>query len=880
MAIQHADARQVSAGIPASGEVPSPSAELAVPETYESWLAPFAAERLRVLYYLGLAANVAFMLADFLLYREYVPALLPFRVTIETGFLVILFALYRGVGYSWPALPLAAWVLIGNLCIAQMTVILGGFTSPYFNGLNLVFLAAAVIVPISWSSHLVAQTVTLLYYYGANLLRPLTPVDVNAAISNSFFLVWTSVACLFSVFLYERVQRRVFEAQAAERRARNELELSNEKLRELDRLKSEFFANISHELRTPLTVSLGAFRTLLNAPLTKESQVVVQSGLRNTSRLLFLINELLELAKFESGEPALKAVCIDFAALIRTVAANFELSERQRVFIECPPDPLPVVVDVRRMTKVVYNLLSNAFKFSDPQEGKVWIRIRPDSDRVVLEIQDRGIGIAEDQHDRIFGRFYQVEGHATRRFEGSGIGLALAKEIVTLHGGKISVQSTLGEGSTFTVVLPRGDLGAHPVVAVDEEDFGALPLANPDMPEEVNGGVASTAGTDRPQVLVVDDNPDMRAYLSRLLSDEYRVVTACDGVEALKKAQKIKPALILADMMMPVMSGYDLLKAIHSDQGLAVIPFIMLTARAGTEARSESFEAGADDYISKPFHEEELFARVKNQLRIRQQERELQARTAQLEHLYSQLEAANAELRELSNRKSEFVSIVSHDLRTPLTAVTSFLDNLLEGMAGPLTDKQELYVRRIQSNIWRLIRMVTDLLDLAKIESGNVHLNPQRIALQGFVANLVENLQPVAQEKSLRLHAVMKGSNVCVQADSDKLTQVLTNLVHNACKFTPAGGEVRVELIDLDDGFIRICVADTGPGISAEELPHIFQRFFSGKTSSREVRGAGLGLAIAKHFVELHGGGIWAESTSGEGSRFFFTIPLKQESQT
>ena len=676
---------------------------------------------------------------------------------------------------------------------------------------------------------------------------------------------------------YQEIEELNVGLEAKVRARTTELETANERLKELDRMKGEFFANINHELRTPLTVSLGAFRTLLKSQLTKESQTVIESGLRNTSRLLFLINELLELAKFESGQPALKEVCIDFTSLIKTVAANFELSERQRVFIECPRDPLPVVVDVRRMTKVVYNLLVNAFKFSDPESGKVWIRLRPERERVFLEIQDNGIGIAENQLDRIFDRFYQVEGQATRRFEGSGIGLALAKEIVTLHGGEISARSTLGEGATFTVTLPRGDLTAEHLVPIDEEDVGILPLPEQEITQESEGDVASTGGTERPQVLVADDNADMRAYLIRLLSDEYRVVAACDGAEAMEKARELKPALILADMMMPVMSGYDLLKAVRTNEELAVIPFIMLTARAGTEARAESFEAGADDYISKPFHEEELFSRVKNQLRIRQQERELQSRAAQLQHLYSQLETANAELRELSNRKSEFISIVSHDLRTPLTAVTSFLDNMLEGMAGPLTEKQEVYVRRIKSNIWRLIRMVADLLDLARIESGNVHFNPQAVAVVGFIESLVENLQPVAEEKSLRLHAVRTEPDVLVQADPDKLAQILTNLVHNACKFTPSGGEVRVETEALDDGFVRICVADTGQGIPSEELPHVFQRFYSGKSSSREVRGAGLGLAIVKHFVELHGGRIWVESIQGSGSQFYFTIPMSQE---
>ncbi|GKS57661.1 histidine kinase [Nitrospira sp.] len=880
MVIQSGVTGDVAMHVPSPLVLPSSAATPATSDTYATWRAPFASERLKVLYYLGLAANAAFILADFLLYREHVFALLPYRATIEIGFVLVLLALHRGMASNRPALPLIAWILIGNLCIAQMTVILDGFTSPYFNGLNLVFLAAAVIVPISWASHLAAHLVTLLYYYGVNLVWQITPPDINAAISNSFFLIWTSVACLFSVSLYERVQRRVFEARAAERRARHELEVSNEKLRDLDRLKSEFFANISHELRTPLTISLGAFRTLSRSELTKQSQQVVQSGLRNTSRLLFLINELLELTKFEGAQPTLKKACIDLRSLVTTVAANFELSERQRVFIENHSDPLPVLVDVKRMTKVVYNLCANAFKFSDPVSGNVWIRFRPQAEHVSFEIQDNGIGIPEDQLARIFDRFYQVEGDTARRYEGSGIGLALAKEIVTLHGGAITVRSTVGEGSTFIVTLPSGDASSVDLTEADGLDVEDLPVPTHADIEELQSDRPAVSDTNRPLILVADDSADMRAYLTRLLSDKYRVAAACNGSEALRKVRALKPALVVADMMMPLMSGDDLLKAVRADADVSTIPFIMLTARAGTEARSESFEAGADDYISKPFYEEELLSRVGNQLRIRQQAQELQSRAAELQQLYTQLESANVELQALSSRKSEFVSIVSHDLRTPLTAVTGFVDNLLDGIGGPLTDKQVSYLHRIKGNIWRLIRMVADLLDLAAIESGNVHFKPEVLAIGPFIDNLVGSLQPVAKGKGLRLDATGTDLEVLVTADPDKLTQVFTNLVHNACKFTPADGGVHVEIQKVHDGFVQVCVSDTGRGISLEELPNIFQKFYSGKTSSHHERGTGLGLAIAKHFVELHAGRIWVDSTLGMGSQFCFTIPTSENSAT
>ncbi|MGH7257067.1 MAG: sensor histidine kinase, partial [Nitrospiraceae bacterium] len=624
---------------------------------------------------------------------------------------------------------------------------------------------------------------------------------------------------------------------------------------------------------------LGAFKTLLKSPLAKESQAVVQSGLRNTSRLLFLINELLELARFESGRADLRTTCVDLAALVTNVAANFESSERQRIFIDGASHPIPAHIDVRKMTKVLSNLLINAFKFSDPEQAKVWISLACNDTDVSISIRDNGIGIPADQFDRIFDRFIQVEGQATRRFEGSGIGLALAKEIVALHGGRIAVQSTVGEGSTFTVTLPRGIVESHSIVPIDEEDT-IIPLSPEGLPPEEDSGQMQEVSTqNRPLVLVVDDNADMRAYLMRLLADEYRVSTAGDGEDALQKARRLMPALVLADIMMPIMSGHDLLNALRCDDSLRTIPVILLTARAGTEARVQSLEAGADDYVSKPFSEEELLARIKNQLRIHRQERELEAKANQLQALYSKVEMINEELRELSLRKSELVSIVSHDLRTPLAAISGFVDNLLDGIAGPLTDKQRRYLDRIQSNLSRLVRMINDLLDLSKIEAGTVRLALKTFPIADFTESLVDNLQVLAREKTITLRAAIEDTRLLVCGDQDKLSQVLTNLVQNACKFTPAGGEVRLEIESCNTGFVQICVADTGCGIPPEEAAHVFDKFYRGTSSKGEARGAGLGLAIAKHFVELHQGRIWVESTPGQGSRFYLTVPQAQSEE-
>jgi signal transduction histidine kinase/class 3 adenylate cyclase len=413
--------------------------------------------------------------------------------------------------------------------------------------------------------------------------------------------------------LEQRVQDRTQELQDA-----------NSRLQELDRLKSEFFANVSHEFRTPLTLSLGALNTLLKMSPTAKAKEQVHAGLRNTSRLLFLINELLELAKCDSGLAVLKKRCIDLAVLVRDVAANFESGERPRIHFRGTHEPVPVEADPQQIKKVLYNLLANAFKFSDPDRGQVWIRLGSKGDGIELEVGDNGIGIPRDQLDRIFDRFTQVEGSATRRYEGTGIGLALVKEIVASHGGMIRVESELGRGSTFTVWLPRGVASADSIVAVENEDSPMLSVLGVNHPERASSAASSpAAGGHRPLLLVADDNADMRWYLERLFSSQYRVVLAKDGVEGLEQAKACRPDLIITDVMMPRMSGHDLLKAVRKDDALRSTPVIFLTARAGTEAQVECLEAGADDYVAKPFDENEILARVNNLICLRAQEREL-----------------------------------------------------------------------------------------------------------------------------------------------------------------------------------------------------------------------------------------------------------------
>jgi signal transduction histidine kinase/class 3 adenylate cyclase len=593
--------------------------------TYKEWRDRFIAHRLRVLYIVGLVVNPIFIGLDYLAHHEHLHSLLLIRGILELGLGIGFFSLRLQLAFFKREVLLALWVIIPNICIVHMILLMGQLQSHYYTGLGLVLLTSAVIVPVSWPSHLVAQLTTMGYYYGATFVQGTLFRTTGLLIESLYHLVFVCVALQISIILYERLQRAEFQARQAERKAREEVEASHKKLLDLDRLKGEFFANISHELRTPLTLSIGAFQTLLKRVPTQECQELVHSGMRNASRLLYLINELLDLAKFDSGRATPQPRCLDLVALVRDVAANFDSLPR-RIHLRGVTHPMYVEGDPQQLKKVLFNLLSNALKFNENKEdGQVWIRLASHQEHIELEVEDNGIGIPQDYLDRIFDRFSQVEGSATRRYEGTGIGLALVKEIVAAHKGTITVESRLNSGSTFTIRLPVSTKQPELLVQAEEEDETAATsfLIPTDSEGTELKDSESILDPLKPLIIVADDNADMRTYLKRILSVQYSVITAKDGAEALDAAKTLHPELIVSDVMMPRMSGYDLLKELRGDEDLHRIPVIFLTARSGTEAHVESLQAGANDYIPKPFGEQEVLARVDNLIRIRAQEREL-----------------------------------------------------------------------------------------------------------------------------------------------------------------------------------------------------------------------------------------------------------------
>ena len=429
----------------------------------------------------------------------------------------------------------------------------------------------------------------------------------------------------------------------ANARAYEEAERRAEALAELDRAKTAFFSNVSHEFRTPLTLLLGPLEDALadvDEPLGDRQRERLMLAQRNSRRLLRLVNTLLDFTRLESGRAEATFEPTDLAALTADLASGFRSAAERaglRLIIDCAPLPEPVYVDRDMWEKVVLNLLSNALKFT--LAGEIGVELRASAGEARLEVRDTGVGIPAEELPRIFDRFHRVRETHGRSQEGTGIGLALVRELVAVHGGRLEVSSTPGQGAMFSVTLPLGaghlpaehvrrDGGAgsqnRMTVLYAEEAARWLPPEALPVPDRRPGV----------RIVLADDNADMRDYVLRLLGEGWRVDAVADGERALETVMREPPDLLIADVMMPGLDGFALLQAVRSSERTRTLPVILLSARAGEEARVEGLRAGADDYLVKPFSGRELLARVESMLALARVRREAEATVRASEERY------------------------------------------------------------------------------------------------------------------------------------------------------------------------------------------------------------------------------------------------------
>lgn len=679
----------------------------------------------------------------------------------------------------------------------------------------------------------------------------------------------------FFEFLSEQLGSIIANAQAhEEERSRTRAQI------QLGEARTVFYSDVSHEFRTPLTLILGAIEQVLahleeptRSALTPQLEIVR----RNALRTLKLVNTLLDFAHVESGLARAKYEAIDLSALTRELSSTYRSAIESagiRFDVRCSLSE-EVWVDRGMWDKIVLNLLSNAFKHTF--QGHIEVQLEAVGNDVTLVVADSGTGIPPDQLPRVFERFYRVEGARARAYEGSGIGLAMVQELVRLHSGSVSIESAVDRGTRVTVRVPRSRVRvstesdasrtaepnpprlsrldesiAEAFIAESqrwlsntETDHNAAPSQRP--PSLGGGNVArrsdETAGA---RIVLVDDDPDLRAYLVHLLSGRWTVQAFADAPSALAHARRHTVDLVLTDIMMPGVDGLSLLRDLRADPKLCTVPVILLSGRAGEDSRVEGLDAGADDYLIKPFSPREACARVEAQLRL----------------------AARARLVETNRAKDEFLAVLSHELRTPLAPILLW-GRALERGDVPLHDFGKA-IDAINSCAERELHLVDELLELSRMITGSTSLDRQQSSLDDVALRAATGARSLAAQAGIELDIAHEGELGSAYIDAPRMVQVLRRLLENAIKFTPRGGRVSLSLV-ADEDTIVAEVADTGQGLSAEFLQHAFEPFRQFSTGDARAHGGlGIGLALARHVLLLHGGTLEATS-EGEGRGAVFT---------
>jgi signal transduction histidine kinase len=840
---------------------------------------------------------------DYFVYHYKVPEFLRIRLLCSLCLGVIWallhfkpnFKLYRLLGMLVALLPLFS--------IAWMIYSTDGAASPYYAGLNLVMLGAALLLRWTLFDSILVFVLSIFAYLAACLLHPELLPAGGVLFNNLYFLVVTGVFIITGSWFYNQIRFREFALRFELDQNRRILEGSNQKLKELDQIKSRFFANISHELRTPLTLLLAPLETLLrHYNLDAQTKELLGTMHSNGMRLLKLINDLLDLVRLESGHMEIKAEPVMVSEFLRGLAsAARQVADDKRLRFETFVDPElgTVLADRDKLEKIVLNLVFNALKFT-PAGGSVELRAEKQDGHLILKVADTGMGISEKNLPHVFDRFWQADGSSKRKYQGVGIGLALVKELVDIQGGQVLVQSEEGKGTTFTVRLPYQKA---------EPGLPATSQATPteaETPAELSGGtitseewlanlyrraelfpamtplqlslrpVETGRNGNRPIILVADDEPDMLRFLKSQLISEYEVLEAVDGQQAVDKASQFLPDIILLDMMMPEKDGVQACRELRQQTSTQSIPVVLLTARADEETKLAALSAGASDFLAKPFSTIELHVRIKNLVQSHEYQSKLSKQKQVLETTIDQLKETETQLVQSEKLASlgRMSAGIIHEINNPLNFATTGLFALRTKGKYLAPDQQEGYqeiLQDVEEGLKRVKNIVSDLRMFTHPETESrdqVEVAEIIAAALRFLSNELKD--KVQVEQHLAEHQT-------VWANKNKLIHVLVNLLQNsmdalrAKSFEHEKPTIWLEST-IDSGRSVLIVRDNGVGISAHNLDKIFDPFFTTKDVGA---GMGLGLAICYRIIQDCDGRISVRTEPGKFSEFRLEFPIK-----
>jgi signal transduction histidine kinase len=845
----------------------------------------------------GLVLVPLFWLPDWAVIREWVWLTGPLRAIAALWSAGLIFGYRRHRGWVERHVDLLtiSYTFYVGAIIILMCWLHEGYSSQYYAGLSLLVVSMGILFawPLRTSIGFFAAL------YGFYLLPipiiGLQPEPVVAAV-NQVFLVSMIIVTMFSQRHRYQLEIRDFYSSLDLQRAKESLEEAFGRLERLDRQKTEFFNNITHELRTPLTMVLSMLESILSGEIgdfDEVQQEMLQPMWRNALQLLKLINDLLELSKLNDRFLRLRLEQTDLVELLETVVQHSRpLAARKEISLELELRRLPseLHVDLDQMERVVVNLLSNALKFTDPG-GSVKLTLNSTTEHAQITVTDTGVGIPSDRLEMIFERFSQADGSVTRRYGGTGIGLAFAREIVRLHGGEITVRSEVGRGSHFTVGLPLGDSHFDPSVLdrrsrrgpsnaqarrgedreprewtrqlLERDDYRFLDIS---VATERRVAIRGDDARKATKVLAVEDNVDVLRLISAQLNTDHAVFLAQDGLQGLELARRERPDVVITDFMMPRMDGLSLIKAMKADPNLQDIPIIMLTARGRVEDRLDVRGAGADIYLTKPFSPRELKTAIKQLLerRGRQASTILKANVQNLEIVSAGL--AHQIHNPLSYIKTALF-VIDEQHRKMRAAIRD--GELDPGAREAILKKAEERIQRMQDTAAQGVERLTQVTELVRRyarEGYPTETTPYPIdTAVRDVTSLIASRS--AQRYTLDLALDAEGCQVaCIP---EELQEALRNLVQNALDAIPEDGRVTIRTARHEDR-VRVEVTDNGPGIPAADLQRIFAPFYTTKDPGKSL---GIGLALSLQVVNAVGGTVSVSSPPGGGASFLVSLP-------
>ena len=792
---------------------------------------------------------------------------------------------YRVLGLLLPFVP--------TLAICWFIYRTEGADSPYYAGLNLVLLAVGLLFQWTYVENLVVGLGVIGVYIVACFMHG-SIAHYGLFFNNLYFLLATAFI-MVTVSYFEAQRRfREFLLRYELDKNRKTLEATNRKLIEVDQAKGRFFANISHELRTPLTLLVAPLETLLRDPAsaaTDQGREMLRTMDYNAMRLLKLINDLLDLVRLEEGRMTFHRSETDLSDFLTGLAHTLSrAAQESRIDIRCraPYDLGRRWVDRDKLERIILNLLFNALKFT-PAGGRVVLSARMEDDRLVVDVEDNGIGISQENLPHIFDRFWQADDSARRKRGGTGIGLSLVKEMVETQGGQVAVQSQVDKGTRFTITLPTPAAPPPEDAAVlTPADERAAADCQPDwlvrlyrraelspslgthnLPEDDG---EATSDRNQPRVLVVDDEPDMRRFLKSQLAQRFKVLEAANGQEGLDKARQYAPDAVLLDMMMPEKDGLQVLAELRADKKTHALPVVLLTARADEETKIKALGAGADDFLTKPFSVTELHLKVQNLTHSRELSKTLQRQNLRLEAAMEELKDTESQLvqSEKLNALGQMSAGLIHEINNPLNYALSAVhllkesrDMLPEGERSSFQDR----LSDVEDGLRRVSSLISDL-------RGFTHQNPEKMETVAVASCVRMALRffshRIGQDASVNLEVP---PDFTVEGNTNRLIQVLVNLIQNSIDAHRQSGRGPLTLSFRSGTGPKgsfLSVEDNGPGIPGSLRATVFEPFFTTKDVGQ---GLGLGLSICHRLMEGMGGTISLDPEPGHGARFFLCWP-------